>query len=76
MFEYLLLSAALAFLSYILAPRPEGPNAHSIGDIDVPTADPNKEIPVIWGTGWVKDPNVVWYGDLGTSPIESDSGKK
>lgn len=76
MFEYLLISVALAFVSYLLTPRPEGPNAHNLDDFDVPRADPNKEISVIWGTGWLKDPNVVWYGDLGTSPIESDGGKK
>lgn len=76
MFEYLLLSAALAFLSYLLTPKPEGPNPHSLGDFDVPRADPNKEIVVIWGTGWLKDPNVVWYGDLAVSDIESDGGKK
>ncbi len=76
MFEYLLVSVALAFLSYLLAPKPESPNAHNLKDFDVPMADPSKEITVVFGTGWLKDPNVVWYGDLGTSPIESSSGKK
>ena len=78
MFEYFLLSVALGVLSYILAPRPNTPDAkpHSLGDIDVPTADPAKEITVVFGTGWVHDPNVVWYGDLGTTPIESEGGKK
>ena len=76
MFEYLLLSVALAFISYLLAPRPEAPDPHTLKDFDIPVADPSKEIVVFWGTGWLKDPNVVWYGDLGTSPITTDSGKK
>lgn len=76
MFEQLAVLVVLAVLSALLAPKPDKPNPHNLKDFDVPTADPEKEIIVFFGTGWLKDPNVVWYGDLGYSDIKSDSGKK
>jgi len=38
----------------------------------MPTVDPAKKIPIIFGTVWVEDPNLVWYGDLSTDKIKSD----
>ena len=33
-------------------------------DIQAPTVEEGRAIPVIWGTVYLKSPNVVWYGDL------------
>lgn len=71
MFMQLALAVGLMILSYLLAPKPENAKPHALKDFDVPVADPEKEIVVIFGDGWLKDPNVVWYGDLGTSKIKS-----
>jgi len=76
MFAQLAIAVALAFISYLLAPKPEKPKAHSLKDFDIPSVDPSKEIVVIFGTGWLKDPNVTWYGDLRTKAIKTKSGKK
>ncbi|MGE4366216.1 hypothetical protein [Thermomonas sp.] len=65
-----------ALLSYALAPKPQPPKPASITDFDVPTAEEGREIPVVFGTVWVTGPNVLWYGDLGTAPIQKKSGKK
>jgi hypothetical protein len=35
----------------------------------VPTAEPGKPVPVAFGTVVIEIPNIVWYGDLSTSPI-------
>ena len=45
-------------------------------DFNVPTAEEGREIPVIFGTVKISDPNVVWYGDLRTLPIKKSGGKK
>ncbi len=62
-------------LSYILAPKPEAPKPASLDDFNVPTADPERNIPVVFGTVWVEDPNTVWYGDLLAVPIRAEGGK-
>jgi len=76
MFAQLAIAIVLAYISYLLAPKPEAPQPHSLKDFDVPSVDPAKEIVVIFGTGWLKDPNVTWYGDLGTKSIKTKGGKK
>lgn len=44
--------------------------------LDFPEADLGSPIPVIFGTRWVKNANVVWYGDLKTQPVRVKSGGK
>ena len=62
-------------ISAMLAPKPPEPRAASIGDFDVPTADQDRAIPVVFGRVWITGPNVVWYGDLKVVPIKKKSGK-
>ena len=59
----------------MLAPKPPDAKSASIGDFDVPTAEQDRAIPVIFGRVWVTGPNVVWYGDLKVVPIKKKSGK-
>ena len=63
-------------VSAMLAPKPPQPRAAAIGDFDVPTAEQDRAIPVIFGRVWITGPNVVWYGDLKVTPIKKKSGKK
>lgn len=63
-------------LTYLLAPKPADAEEPKFGELEVPTADQSRSIPVIFGTVWIKDPNVVWYGDLKTKKIKSSEGKK
>jgi hypothetical protein len=57
-------------ISAMLAPKPPEPRAAAIGDFDVPTADQDRAIPVVFGKVWITGPNVVWYGDLKVVPIK------
>lgn len=70
----LLLSVALAALSYVLAPKPdvEGARPASLGDFKVNTATEGRPVPIIWGTVAHKGPNVVWYGNFRKAPFEED----
>jgi len=64
-------------LSYYLRPDPpSGPSPASIEEVDVPTAEEGKPVPVLFGRRQIKAPNVVWYGDMNTEPIKSSGGKK
>lgn len=58
----LLISIVLTVLSYVLRPKPQRPEADR--DIQVPEARQGKPIPVVFGTRFVNDPSVVWWGDV------------
>ncbi len=72
----ILIWIATTLIQYLLAPKPPAPKAAELKDFDAPTADEGRPIPVVFGTVLVKSPNVVWYGDLRTTPIKSKGGKK
>jgi len=63
-------------VSYYLQPTPDSPKAASLADFSAPTADETRPIPVLFGTRWIKGPNVVWFGDLRTRAIKKKGGKK
>jgi hypothetical protein len=68
---------AIALLaSYALAPKPQNAPPAGINEIQVPTAEEGREIPVLFGCREIKSPNVVWYGHLKTKAIKSSGGKK
>lgn len=73
--EYILVLIISYAVSVALAPKPPVPEPASLEDIEAPTAEEGRPIPVVFGTVTVSSPNVVWYGDLGTSPIVSSTGK-
>ena len=74
--QYLIILAASLILSYALAPKPPQPKPPTIDDIEAPTAEQGRAIPVIFGEVWVTSPNVVWFGALRTEPIRKKGGKK
>lgn len=73
---YLIILIATIAISLAMAPKPVQLKPDSIEDAGIPTADPSRFAPVLFGTRTIKKSNVVWYGDLLTIPIYADSGKK
>lgn len=75
----LLYSLVMMVISYaiqmILMPRPENNDA-VVGDMDIPTAEDGKTIPVVFGTILLKDSNIIDYFDAQAEAIKSDGGKK
>jgi len=75
-----LVQIALMVISSIiqmaLTPKPKPPPPATLSDVDAPTAEEGRPIPVVFGTVWLRAPNVLWYGDLQNSPIRRSSGKK
>lgn len=74
MWIQLLWALVFTVVAELLRPKPKGPRAASIDDIDFPTAEENRPIPVVFGTCKVAGPNVTWYGDLKTKAIKKDGG--
>lgn len=55
----LLIVVALTVISYLLMPKPKQPKPGAVQDLDNPTAEAGREIPVIFGTITVKGLNVL-----------------
>lgn len=84
-FEGFLISLAISMVisvaSAMLRPAPSTPSSPkpaTLNELDVPTAEEGRPIPVLFGTRWVDGVNVLWYGDLATEPVreKSSSGGK
>lgn len=65
-----------AVVAVAMAPKPPQPKPAALQDFDVPTAEEGRPIPKVFGEMWVRDPNVLWYGDLRAIPIKKKGGKK
>jgi len=61
----LVLALVLVAVSAMLAPKPKQTKAE-IRELDDPTADAGREIPVVFGTVTVKDSNILWFGEKTT----------
>lgn len=72
----LLIWFASALAVYLLRPKPKQPNIPVAGKVDVPKTQEGDEIGKVFGTVWITDPQVVWYGDFRSEEITSNAGKK
>lgn len=60
-------------LSIVLSPKPAKPKAAALEDFDVPVAEEDRPVPVLFGTKRITGANVLWYGDLRTTKIKKKS---
>jgi len=75
--SYLLLVAwvALMVASYVLRPKP-ATFTSAPGTVEGTTVDSASDVPVLFGTRKLTKTNCVYYGDVGTTPIQSCGGGK
>lgn len=73
---YLIVLIVSSLISYALAPKPPKPKPAALEDFDIPVAEQGRPVPVVFGTMLLTGPNVLWYGDLRTTPIKEKGGKK
>lgn len=66
---------SLAYV-YSQIPKAASVTSPSESDVDIPTAEEGKAVPVVFGTVAITDFNCVWYGDISIEPIKSSGGKK
>lgn len=50
-------------ISILLRPKVKAPRPDEAKDLEDPTADAGRPIPVVFGTITVKGLNVLWFGD-------------
>jgi len=62
-----LVSIALQVVGYLLAPTPRAPAPPSAEDIQAPTSEAGRPIPILWGDSRIKGPNVGHFTDKSTN---------
>ncbi len=75
MFVYLIVFIISLAVCLAMAPKSTQPSPSSLSDMNVPTAEPGRPIPVVFGTRLLKAPNIVWYGHLKYKAVKTKSGK-
>lgn len=56
----------LNVVSAVLAPRPKPPKPSEVKDMDAPTAEAGRPVPVVFGTETIRGINTIWYGEKAT----------
>ena len=72
-FILLAIAAVLLVISYVLMPKPKTPKPQAVQDMDSPTAEAGREIPVVFGTITVKGLNFLDYNDKSIRSYEIQS---
>lgn len=63
LFIQVAIGLAIAAVGYVLMPKPKKAKPPEAQDLQDPTADAGRPIPVVFGTMDVKGVNILWYGD-------------
>ena len=59
----LLISLALQIVAYIIMPKPKTAKPEAAKDLENPTAEAGRPIPVVFGSMTIKGPNIIWFGE-------------
>ena len=62
-FVVVAIAVAVAAVALVLMPRPKPPKPDAMKDLEDPTAEAGRPVPVVFGTITVKGLNVIWFGD-------------
>jgi predicted phage tail protein len=57
------ISIAISLIAYLLAPKPKQPKPEAARELESPTAEAGRPVPVVFGTVTVKGVNIMWTGD-------------
>lgn len=66
----LLVSLILSVVAYVIAPKPKKDAPEELKDLEVPTSESGRPIPVVFGDITVKSPNILWFGEKRTEVKE------
>lgn len=75
MWPYVVAFIVALVVSYAMIPKPQTQPPAGLNEINAPTAEEGREIPVLFGTRVISGPNVVWFGDLKAVAIRKKGGK-
>ena len=62
----LLVGIALQVIGYLLMGTPKGAKPDEVKDLENPTAEAGRPIPVVFGELEVTGVNIMWFGDKST----------
>lgn len=68
----LVVALVLVVISVVITPKVKQAKPE-IRELEDPTADAGREIPVVFGTISVKDSNVLWFGEKTTKSYTVDA---
>jgi len=73
-----LISMALSYVGYLLMPKPKAAKPKAAQDMDSPTAESGRPIPVVFGSVTLSSPNNLGYWDKETikRDVAVDGGGK
>jgi hypothetical protein len=63
---------ACVFISRARTQRPGDAQPKGVSDFQLPTNDPTRVIPVVFGRCKITGPCILWYGDFAVTPIRKD----
>lgn len=64
------IAVVISVVAYVLMPKPKGPKPEAVTQMENPTAEAGKPIPVVFGTVLIKEVNILWSGDKSTNTYE------
>ena len=75
-FVQLLIGVALQIIGYLLMPKPKQPEPPEAQDMDDPTAEAGRPVPVVFGTIEIKGLNIIHFGEKQKIERKKSSGSK
>lgn len=77
-FLQLLVGLVLNIVAYLIMPKPKAPQPAETKDLEDPTAEAGRPLPVVFGSLRIKGLNIIWYGEKATvmRVLQSTGGKK
>ena len=72
---YIAVFVVASVVAFVMAPNAQQ-QSPTIQEVEAPTAEEGRAIPVLFGTRDIKGPNVVWYGDVKAVAIKKNGGGK
>lgn len=77
-FVQLLIGIALNIVAYLIMPKPKQDQPNEIKDLEDPTAEAGRPLPVVFGSLMVKGLNVIDFSEKRTvmRELRSSGGKK
>lgn len=60
----------------LMAPKSVQPKPAALEDFDFPQVDEGTPQSIVFGDVWISDWHVLWYGNMRTTAVKSDGGKK
>lgn len=69
----LVVSVAMQVVGYLIMARPKTEKSESVTDMEAPTAEEGRPVPVPFGEVEITGLNIIWYGDKETRTYEVDA---